>query len=134
MTQLALVLGLLLSGPAPLTVNGDGFAVSPVKVNGQGPFLLVVDTAAGSSAIYPALVEALGLDADKAASVAVQGASGVQQVALHRIGPVEVSGRSVKGISAVQLDTSHLHSQTTPSSPIGGSGDTQPSIACQSAA
>ena len=56
MTPSILALLLLLGGPAPLGISQEGFAVSPVSVNGSGPYLLVVDTAAGASAVFPDLV------------------------------------------------------------------------------
>jgi len=108
MTQPALALLLLLAGPAPLSITGEGFAVAPVRVNGSGPYLLIVDTAAGASAMFPHLVEALDLDPESGRRVSVQGASGVKQVPLHRIGPIETAGVRSEGVSAVVLDTSHL--------------------------
>jgi len=108
MTPTALALTLLLAGPAPLTISGDGFAIAPVTVNEQGPYLLVVDTAAGASTMYPRLVEELGIDPEGGTRVSVQGASGIRRVPMHRIGPLEVAGVSRPSLSAVVLDAGHL--------------------------
>ena len=96
------------AGTAPLTITGTGFAVAPVSLNGAEPVPLVVDTAASSSALFPRLVERLGLKKEDAQGVAVQGASGLQRVDLHRVGPVSVGGRSVEGLAAVVLNAPHL--------------------------
>lgn len=113
MTPSTLALLLLLGGPAPLGISEEGFAVSPVTVNGTGPYLLVVDTAAGASALFPHLVEALGIDPAGGGRVSLQGASGRRQVAQHRIGPIETAGVRVDELSAVAIDSSHLLSASS---------------------
>lgn len=108
MTQPTLALLLLLAGPAPLSITSEGFPVAPVRVNDSGPYLLIVDTAAGASAMFPHLLEALEIDPEGGDRVSVQGASGVRQVPLHRIGPIATAGVSSEALNAVVLDTSHL--------------------------
>jgi predicted aspartyl protease len=111
MTSTTLALLALFAAPAELTITAEGFAVAPVSVNGSGPYTLIVDTAAGASALFPPLAEALQLDPKEAGRVSVQGASGVRQAALHRVGPVETAGVKVGSLNVVELDASHLFSE-----------------------
>jgi predicted aspartyl protease len=108
MTVTTLALMCLLAGPAPLTISGDGWAVAPVTVNDRGPYLMIVDTAAGASAIYPALLQELNIDPKGGTRVEVQGASGRRTVPMHRIDKVAAAGKEVAGLSAVVLESDHL--------------------------
>lgn len=87
----------------PLGYDKDGRPTVPVGVNGKGPFPLVADTAAGGTALTPALAQELGLAADPNANVAVRGASGQTAVQLFNLESLGVGGFEVKPALATSL-------------------------------
>lgn len=87
----------------PLSYDKDGRPTVPVGVNGKGPFTLVADTAAGGTALTPALAQELGLAADPDANVAMRGASGQTSVQLFNLDSLSVGGFEVKPAVATSL-------------------------------
>ncbi|MBX7247513.1 MAG: aspartyl protease family protein [Caulobacteraceae bacterium] len=87
----------------PLGYDKDGRPTAPVLINGKGPFSLVADTAAGGSALTPALAQELKLAADPNADVAVRGASGQSSVQLFNLDSLKVGDFEVKPAFATSL-------------------------------
>ena len=65
---------------APTRRDRIGRVWVPVTINGRGPFRLVVDTGATTSAIVSSVAKRLGLSIDPAARVQLQGATGIDTV------------------------------------------------------
>jgi predicted aspartyl protease len=65
---------------APTLRDRIGRVWVPVLINGQGPFRLVLDTGATSSAIVQSVADRLGLTVDPQAPVRLQGATGEARV------------------------------------------------------
>ena len=65
---------------APARRDRIGRVWVPVAINGKGPFRLVVDTCATTSAIVSSVAERLGIPISPAASVLLQGATGSAMV------------------------------------------------------
>jgi predicted aspartyl protease len=61
---------------APTLRDRIGRVWVPVMINGQGPFRLVLDTGATSSAIVKSVADRLGLTVDPESAVRLQGATG----------------------------------------------------------
>jgi predicted aspartyl protease len=100
------LLALLLAAPAfagPLTLLPTGHWATPVRINGEGPFEFVVDTAAANSAVFPSVRERLAL-AGSGRRVQVNGASGRQSFELFRLDSLELDGRTGRNLAAIGLD------------------------------
>ena len=65
---------------APTRRDKIGRIWAPVKVNGLGPFRLVLDTGASHSALTASVAEALGITLDPSHTVMVRGATGSAEV------------------------------------------------------
>jgi len=65
---------------APMRRDRIGRVWVPVAINGRGPFRLVVDTGATTSAIVSSVARRLGLRSSPTARVLLQGATGVDTV------------------------------------------------------
>jgi predicted aspartyl protease len=63
---------------------------APVSVNGQGPYRLVLATGASHTALTPHLAEALGIQADPAATVMLRGATGSVAVPMVPVETLEI--------------------------------------------
>ena len=87
-----------------LTLSPSGHLMTPVMVNGAGPFEFAVDTAAGGSVVYPALRDRLGLTPLEGGRASVQGASGRASVSLFRLDQLIVAGRTRGPLTAVGLE------------------------------
>ena len=61
---------------APTRIDRIGRIWAPVKVNGQGPYRLVLATGASHTALTPHLAAALGIRAEAAQTVMLRGATG----------------------------------------------------------
>ncbi|HEV7658299.1 MAG TPA: retroviral-like aspartic protease family protein [Allosphingosinicella sp.] len=79
-----------------------GHWAATVRINGEGPFEFIVDTAASVSAVFPNLRERLALAGGGTRAVA--GASGTQAFGLFRLERIDIDGRSARGVTAVGLD------------------------------
>ena len=75
---------------APTRRDKIGRIWAPVKVNGKGPFRLVLSTGASHTALTPHLAEALGIGADPAGSVILRGATGSATVPLVAVESLEI--------------------------------------------
>jgi len=65
---------------APTLRDRIGRIWAPVLINGKGPFRLVLDTGANSSAIIPPVLEALGVGVEGARTVQLTGVTGTAVV------------------------------------------------------
>lgn len=74
----------------PLTFDPRGRPLGNVSINGQGPFEMVIDTAAGGTLLSGDLIRRLALTSNRRARV--QGASGVADSALYTLAAVEIAG------------------------------------------
>lgn len=75
---------------APLSFDAQGRPLIGVSLNGQGPFLLVLDTGAAGTGLSAAMVQTLALR--ETGRARVQGAAGVQEVPLYELDSVAVGG------------------------------------------
>jgi hypothetical protein len=120
--SLRLVLALSLSNVAMPVVaeevclpfqNGDGGSpVITAKVNGQGPFALVLDTAASGTTLNAPTIAQLALARD-AASEQAQGMGGAFSVRLFRTatidtGPISLSNMTVPEVPAPTFDSHEI--------------------------
>ena len=74
---------------APTRLDKIGRIWAPVTVNGQGPYRLALATGASHTALTPHLAEALGIQADPAATVMLRGATGSVPVPMVPVETVE---------------------------------------------
>ena len=74
---------------APTLRDRIGRIWAPVYINGQGPFRLVLDTGANSTAVIPSLPERIGVPID-ATTVRLLGATGSAHVPTIRVSSIEV--------------------------------------------
>ena len=74
---------MLASKESALTRDSRGRPTIEAEINGKGPFRMVVDTAAQTSLLTPALVDELGLPA--IGEMGVGGVAGQQQAALYGV-------------------------------------------------
>src|SRR5437868_1700936 len=61
---------------APTRLDRIGRILAPVKINGQGPFRLIVDTGANQSVLTTRLATRLGLEAQPERSIKLNGVTG----------------------------------------------------------
>lgn len=94
---LASLLALSAAAPAAaerMTLGPSGHLITPVLLNGTGPFDFVVDTCASASILVAGTPERLGLASAGGAHAAIRGASGNGAAALFRLDRIEVDGRA----------------------------------------
>lgn len=108
LSTLKLVLGLPLiaAGAAhgePLVVLPSGHPVAEVRVDGQGPYRFVIDTAASTTNVLPRLVEAIPQSMHRTGAGPVAAASGSTTVELLRLGRFTVAGRTFIDLPAFAL-------------------------------
>ncbi len=75
---------------APTRRDRIGRIWAPVKINGQGPFRLVLDTGASHSALTPKLAAILGIPLDSGETVMLRGATGSVPVPMVPVATLEV--------------------------------------------
>ncbi|MEO7775391.1 MAG: retroviral-like aspartic protease family protein [Steroidobacteraceae bacterium] len=84
---------------APTTRDRIGRVWVPVKINGKGPFRLVLDSGATHTAVTPKIVSALGIDPDSAPRVLLRGVTGSAEAQSIIVDSLEVGdlwlGRSL---------------------------------------
>lgn len=74
---------------APTLRDRIGRVWAPVYINGKGPFRLVLDTGANSTAVVPSLAKQLGLT-DQSRTVKLLGATGSAVVPMIKVDSIEV--------------------------------------------
>jgi len=75
---------------APNTLDRIGRIWAPVKINGKGPFRLVLDTSANSSAIIPSVADRLGIPPQSSNKVKLIGVTGSAVVETVTVNSIEV--------------------------------------------
>jgi len=75
---------------APTRRDRIGRIWAPVRINGQGPFRLVLDTGASHSALTPRLAATLGIPLDSGETVMLRGATGSIPVPMVPVDTLEV--------------------------------------------
>lgn len=115
---IAALLGLAIAAPAraeepaaclPIEIGDEGTPIIRAKVNDQGPFAFVLDTAASGSTIDPARAAQIGLPRD-AKTEQAQGMGGGVAVHFHRVrsieaGPVLLRDVVVPSLPAPSFDS-----------------------------
>lgn len=92
--------GLAATLSAPLTADDRGRPLADVRINGAGPFSLVIDTAAGGTVLSPRTIERLALQ-PSGQRARIQGASGAMDVDLYRLDRIEIAGLTRENLVAV---------------------------------
>lgn len=85
--------------------------VVQVKVNGKGPFNMLVDTNTDPSAIDAATAKELGLQVGPSGSAATGGGTETNVVYPTRLTSVEVGGISAKDVAAATIDLTKIASR-----------------------
>jgi hypothetical protein len=85
----------------PLTFDPRGRPLANVSINGQGPFEMVIDTAAGGTLLSGDLIRRLALTSNRLARV--QGASGAVDSALYELDAVEIAGMRRQNQYALEI-------------------------------
>lgn len=84
----------------PIHMSDSGHILTDVTINGAGPYTFIVDTAAGATVVFDEFAQSAGLaPVEGHDPIQVQGASGIVEARLVRVGNVEA------GEWAFTLDT-----------------------------
>ncbi len=94
-------LSLPLAPIAPLTQAATGHYVSPVLVNGQGPFEFVIDTGAEGCAVYQDFARQQGFES--AGTEQMIGQTGASMLELVTVNRIETAGVAAGPLSCVVL-------------------------------
>jgi hypothetical protein len=109
--KLILLAALAAAAPAaaePMILLPSGHPVAEVKVDGQGPFRFIIDTAATSTTVLPALRAALPGGLKVAGTQSLSGAAGQTQIETVSLGTIDVGPRSFTGLTAFSLPPSPI--------------------------
>jgi len=82
---------------APTLRDRIGRIWAPVLINGQGPFRLVLDTGANSSALLPSVAQALGIPLHESKKVQLHGVTGTAIVPIVVVDSLEVGDLFLDG-------------------------------------
>jgi predicted aspartyl protease len=82
---------------APTLRDRIGRIWAPVLINGQGPFRLVLDTGANSSALLPSVAQALGIPLHESKKVRLHGVTGTAVVPIVMVDSLEVGDLFLDG-------------------------------------
>lgn len=93
---------------APTTEDGIGRVMAPVYLNGQGPFLFIVDTGANRTVLSPETARRLGISVDTAARATVHGVTGSEAAPLARVREMR-AGRIVRRDVLMPVVSSRVH-------------------------
>jgi predicted aspartyl protease len=75
---------------SPTRLDRIGRVMTPVMVNGKGPFRFVIDTGASRSTLSPHLAKALGLSASIGRNVMLNGVTGAAEVPTVAVDSIEI--------------------------------------------
>jgi predicted aspartyl protease len=87
----------------PIRLLPTGHWAATVRVNGEGPFEFIVDTAASVSAVFPNLRRRLALIGG-GGTRRISGASGTQTFSVFRLERIDIDGQSALGVATLGLD------------------------------
>lgn len=105
----ALSLGQARAADLPLEVTERGFPLVKVAINGQGPFTMVLDTAAGLTTVTTPLKDELGLLMVGRMPQPLQLAGGAETVDIYTLGFVTLAGEPAPAPITVILDAPHKY-------------------------
>ncbi len=91
----------------PLSSSPDAHYTVPAYVNGQGPFAFILDSGADGSAIYPWLVQRLGLKPVPGPKTELGGATGSTQVSMYQLDSVTLDGHRLGKNQAFGMPARH---------------------------
>ena len=83
---------------APTLRDRIGRIWAPVMINGKGPFRLVLNTGANSSAVVPTVAEKLGISLADATKVRINGATGTSTVPIIAAEQLEVGELLIQNV------------------------------------
>jgi predicted aspartyl protease len=75
---------------APTRLDRIGRVMTPVMVNGKGPFRFVIDTGASRSTLAPHLAKSLGLTQASGRNVMLNGVTGAAEVQTVKVDSIEI--------------------------------------------
>ncbi len=109
---LAIVAGSAQAGEAclPFTPGDGGTPVIAARVNDQGPFLFILDTAASGTALDPSMVKTLAPPRD-AATEQAQGMGGPMDVHFYRIASMIAGPLAMRDFTAPEIPAPQLEDQ-----------------------
>ncbi|MEZ5959254.1 MAG: aspartyl protease family protein [Hyphomonadaceae bacterium] len=84
----------------PLSADDRGRPLADVRINGAGPFSLVIDTAAGGTVLSARTIERLAIQ-PTGQRARIQGASGAMEVELYNLDRIEIAGHTRENVMAV---------------------------------
>ncbi|MBL8558850.1 MAG: aspartyl protease family protein [Hyphomonadaceae bacterium] len=93
---------------APTTNDGIGRILAPVWLNGQGPFLFIVDTGANRTVLAPETARRLGLDFSAGEPAVVHGVTGSELAPMARVAELRI-GAIVRRNVDMPVLTSRVH-------------------------
>ena len=105
-TALVTAIALITAAPGAaerMTLGPSGHLISPVLLNGAGPFDFVLDTCASRSVLVAGTPERLGLSPAAGGQAAIHGASGNGAAALFRLDRLELDGRARGPVTLASL-------------------------------
>ena len=101
----------------PVEVSFEFFShqiVVPVKVNGKGPFNMLLDTDTDPSAIDTATAKELGLDVGRQGSPAAGGGTQTNTVYPTRLATVDLGAVSARDVAAAVIDLTKISEKMMP--------------------
>lgn len=87
---------------------GEAALMVPVEINGAGPFAFVLDTGATLTCVDQALVDSLGLPAQRGAVGTGATVGGTGAVRLVRLDSLRLGGAAAQDLPACVLDLAHI--------------------------
>jgi len=82
---------------APTLRDRIGRIWAPVLINGKGPFRLVLDTGANSSAVLPSVAASLGISIQESEKVQLHGVTGSAVVPIIKVDSLEIGDLYIDG-------------------------------------
>ncbi len=91
----------------PLHFDGDGRPAAEVLINGEGPLIFAIDTAATASSVSKPILDKLGVKPDPHRRAMVHGAGGVTETPLYRIESIRIGGVVREGLYLITSPAEH---------------------------
>lgn len=86
----------------------SGVMLAQVRINGAGPFEVLLDTAADGTFISPAVAEAVGISQDSQKPIQMLGFCGLEDAAIAQLNSASLNQHSQSALEAVITDSSVL--------------------------
>src|SRR5262249_31203105 len=94
---------------APVSVpmaSPAGLPVASARINGRGPYKLIIDTGAGSSVFSESLAQELGFPSIAHAAMGRPGSTKPVAATVTRVAKIEIASLTTEGVMAVFADLS----------------------------